>query len=102
MSIASFTSILRCYGASGAWFEFVQRPNFCLPPLLSLQIVDVQQSSVNLAATKVEIKLRKAEPSSWRTLIIEKALPSENKTDDEKAKCEELEQRVDAVDLSDL
>ncbi|XP_045132806.1 cysteine and histidine-rich domain-containing protein-like isoform X2 [Portunus trituberculatus] len=65
-------------------------------------IVDVQQSSVNLAATKVEIKLRKAEPSSWRTLIIEKALPSENKTDDEKAKCEELEQRVDAVDLSDL
>lgn len=65
-------------------------------------VIDVQQSSVNLAATKVEIKLRKAEPASWKNLIVEKALPSENKTDDEKAESEDLEQRVDAVDLSDL
>ncbi len=65
------------------------------------QLIDVQQSSVNLAATKVEIKLRKAEPASWKNLIVEKALPSENKTDDEKAESD-LEQRVDAVDLSDL
>lgn len=66
-------------------------------------IIDVEQSSVNLAATKVEIKLKKAEPCSWRTLIAEKAAPtSENKTDDEKAEYEEIKERVDAVDLSDL
>ncbi|KAG7157930.1 Cysteine and histidine-rich domain-containing protein-like [Homarus americanus] len=69
-------------------------------------LIDIDQSSVSLAASKVEIKLRKAEPSSWRTLNIEREQMSENKTDDEKAdeKAEEegLEEMVDAVDLSDL
>ncbi|XP_071532663.1 cysteine and histidine-rich domain-containing protein 1 [Panulirus ornatus] len=68
-------------------------------------LIDVDQSSVSLAASKVEIKLRKAEPSSWRTLSIERQT-YENKTDDEKAdeKAEDggLEQKIDAVDLSDL
>ncbi|KAG0726417.1 Cysteine and histidine-rich domain-containing protein [Chionoecetes opilio] len=67
-------------------------------------LIDVEQSSVSLAATKVEIKLRKAEPCSWRDLIVakKKAVPSVNKTDDEKAECGNLEQQVEAVDLSDL
>lgn len=68
-------------------------------------LIDVDQSSVCLAASKVEIKLRKAEPSSWRTLNVEREQTSNNKTDDEKAdeKAEGgLEQMVDAVDLSDL
>lgn len=69
------------------------------------QLIDVDQSSVSLAASKVEIKLRKAEPSSWRTLSIERQT-SENKTDDEKAdeKAEDgsLEHKIEAVDLSDL
>lgn len=50
----------------------------------------------------MEIKLKKAEPCSWRNLIAEKAVVSENKTDDEKAESEDLPSRVDAVDLSDL
>lgn len=68
-------------------------------------MIDVDQSSVNLAASKVEIKLRKAEPCNWRVLNIERDQPSNNKTDDEKADEkaeEELESRIDAVDLSDL
>lgn len=69
-------------------------------------LIDVDQSSVSLAASKVEIKLRKAEPSSWRTLNTQREQNSDNKTDDEKAdeKAEDggLEQMVDAVDLGDL
>lgn len=68
-------------------------------------MIDIDRSCVNLAATKVEIKLRKAEPANWRTLNIDRDESSNNKTDDEKAdeKAEEaLESRIDAVDLSDL
>lgn len=67
-------------------------------------LIDVDQSTVNLAASKVEIKLRKGEPKSWRSLNIDRNSDhsSLNKTDDEKAEEEELENKVDAVDLSDL
>lgn len=67
-----------------------------------LQLIDPAQSSVTLAASKVEIKLRKGEPKSWKNLYIERELPSENKTDDEKAEEVEMEERVDAIDLSDI
>lgn len=70
---------------------------------LELQgLIDPAQSSVTLAASKVEIKLRKGEPKSWKNLYIEREQPSENKTDDEKAEEVEMEERVDAIDLSDI
>ena len=61
---------------------------------------------VTLAASKVEVKLKKAEPKKWRTLNIEQngenLKSTSNKTDDEKVAQEDLENRIDAVDLSDL
>ncbi|KAK7080598.1 Cysteine and histidine-rich domain-containing protein 1 [Halocaridina rubra] len=67
-------------------------------------IVDLEQSNVTLAAAKVEIKLRKGEPKSWRTLHIQRNSndqSSVNKTDDEKLE-DDMECKVDALDLSDI
>ncbi|XP_064087880.1 cysteine and histidine-rich domain-containing protein morgana-like isoform X1 [Macrobrachium nipponense] len=69
-------------------------------------LIDVEQSTVTLAASKVEVKLKKAEPKSWKTLNIERNSDTcdtkPNKTDDEKAAEEELESKVDVIDLSDI
>lgn len=68
------------------------------PPI---QLIDVSKSNVTLAASKVEIKLKKAEPASWRTLSIERQQEKEKEENEEEEK-KLLEQRVDAVDLSDI
>lgn len=51
--------------------------------------------------TKIEIKLKKAEPGSWSDLNAPKRIiPSEQASKDKKM--EEITPRVDAVDLSDI
>lgn len=63
-------------------------------------VVDIAQSSVSMLPTKVEIKLRKAEPGSWVKLYF----PREYKTEiDESVNNDEtISAQVEAVDLSDL
>ncbi|XP_076629491.1 cysteine and histidine rich domain containing protein [Colletes latitarsis] len=64
-------------------------------------VVDVNQSSVNMLPTKIEIKLKKAEPGSWAKLYLSresKAETRENNTQNE----ENISAQVEAVDLSDL
>lgn len=66
-----------------------------------LQIVDIEKSSVSMLPTKVEIKLKKAEPGSWAQLSFPRS--SDNKTESrEDESKEEITERVEAVDLSDL
>ncbi|XP_014237634.1 cysteine and histidine-rich domain-containing protein [Trichogramma pretiosum] len=69
---------------------------------LELQgVVVVEQSSVTMLPTKTEIELRKAGPGSWSRLEIpKKNIEGEeiHNTDDK----EDLSNKVDAVDLSDL
>lgn len=50
--------------------------------MFSFQVVDVSKSEVGMFPTKVEIKLRKAEPGSWSKLEIsnsQKPVPPPNK-----------------------
>ena len=70
------------------------------------QIIDPAQSSVNLTATKVEIKMKKDELMTWPKLHIPpkekpqvEAAPVQ-KEEDEQDSLEGLD--IDAVDLSDL
>ncbi|KAK2577408.1 hypothetical protein KPH14_003518 [Odynerus spinipes] len=63
-------------------------------------IVDVAQSSVSMLPTKVEIKLKKAEPGSWARLDIPRIF---DKQTEENAQTEEaIRSQIDAVDLSDI
>ncbi|XP_018011056.1 cysteine and histidine-rich domain-containing protein 1 [Hyalella azteca] len=66
--------------------------------------IDPAQSSVTLAATKVEIKLRKDEARTWAKLQLEKRPPPAAAADESKPDegNEELADDIDAVDLSDL
>ncbi|KZC15182.1 PREDICTED: cysteine and histidine-rich domain-containing protein [Dufourea novaeangliae] len=63
-------------------------------------VVDIAQSSVAMLPTKVEIKLKKAEPGSWAKLCF----PREDKTEtEENSRNDEIiTAQVDAVDLNDL
>ncbi|XP_066597950.1 cysteine and histidine-rich domain-containing protein morgana [Prorops nasuta] len=61
-------------------------------------VVNVSESSVNMLPTKVEIKLRKAEPGSWPQLYF----PRSPNTIEEKKNEERQTTQVEAVDLSDL
>ncbi|CAD6220379.1 GSCOCG00005029001-RA-CDS [Cotesia congregata] len=63
-------------------------------------VVDVENSSVQMLPTKVEIKLKKEEPNSWSKLDI----PKETAPAKEAPKEEDnsISERVDAVDLNDL
>jgi len=63
-------------------------------------IVDVQQSSVHMLPTKVEIKLKKAEPGSWSKLDIPREMEPKNSENNENIA--NLNSQVEAVDLSDL
>ena len=73
------------------------------------QLIDVANSSVLFTPSKVEIKLRKAEPMKWNRLDVPRAAPAADAdaadaadaTDAGPAKAEELP-RVDVLDLSDL
>lgn len=51
--------------------------------------------------TKVEIKLKKAEPGAWSRLEIPRAQPNAAK-EKQGSKVEEITPQVEAVDLSDL
>ncbi|XP_032681782.1 cysteine and histidine-rich domain-containing protein [Odontomachus brunneus] len=62
-------------------------------------IVDVNNSSVNMLPTKVEIKLRKAEPGSWSKLDIPR---KELEASESKENVTNLNAQVEAVDLNDL
>lgn len=57
-------------------------------------------SAVTMYGTKVEIKLKKAEPGSWTRLEIPK-VKTERPSED-KPKVDEITPQVEAVDLSDL
>ena len=50
------------------------------PPLFFFQLIDPGRSSVVMSPTKVEIKLRKAEISSWSNLELRKET-KENSTE---------------------
>lgn len=71
------------------------------------QVVKVEESSVSMLPTKVEIKMKKAEPGSWAKL--ETAHPTVStqqiirpQQPEETNKEESITAQVDAVDLSDL
>jgi cysteine/histidine-rich domain-containing protein len=52
--------------------------------------------------TKLEVKLRKAEPGSWSKLDIPRQTALEENAQPASASMEQLIPEVDAVDLSDL
>ncbi|KAK1134771.1 hypothetical protein K0M31_007542 [Melipona bicolor] len=62
-------------------------------------IVDITQSSVNMLPTKVEIKLKKAEPGSWAKLDFPRIT---EETEENGQNDENISAQVEAVDLSDL
>lgn len=62
--------------------------------------MDVEQSSVNMLPTKVEIKLKKAEPGSWSKLDIPREVKPE--ISESKENVTTLNSQIEAVDLSDL
>lgn len=64
------------------------------------RIIDVAQSSVEMLPTKLEIKLKKAEPGTWVRLDIPRV---SNQEPEENAQNEQnVSSRIDAIDLSDL
>lgn len=64
-------------------------------------IVDIEQSSVHMLPTKVEIKLRKAEFGSWSKLNVPREAKPMNSESNENI-CTNLNSQIEAVDLSDL
>ncbi|XP_019867606.2 cysteine and histidine-rich domain-containing protein morgana [Aethina tumida] len=65
-------------------------------------IVNVEASQVSMYGTKVEIKLKKAEPGAWSKLYVQKMVqdPVENKPKGPVG--DRLAMQVEAVDLDDL
>lgn len=62
--------------------------------------MNVGASQATMFGTKVEIKLKKAEPGSWTHLEVPKMIAKHTTKQD--ALTEEIIPQVDAVDLSDL
>lgn len=60
--------------------------------------MDVEESVVNMLPSKVEIKLKKKEPGTWTKLEVAREKSSEL----EKSEKDNITDKVDAVDLSDL
>lgn len=69
--------------------------------LLSWQIIDTLNSSVLYTPSKIEIKLKKAEPMSWNKLDVPRVATSTNLSVSKKEEEENLP-KVDVLDLSDL
>ncbi|KRT81557.1 hypothetical protein AMK59_5843 [Oryctes borbonicus] len=63
-------------------------------------IIDVQKSQVNMLGTKVEIKMKKAEPRSWPKLEYPKTSDSKSQTNSPSVN--DLTPKVEGVDLEDL
>jgi hypothetical protein len=62
-----------------------------------VQVIDAKESVGLLQGTKIEIKLKKAEPIHWITFDLDR--PPSPSGEDEK---DEAGDGVDAVDLTDL
>lgn len=62
-------------------------------------MVDVDNTSVSMLPTKVEIKMKKAEPGSWSKLDFPRQV---TETCEKPSVQDNITERVDAVDLSDL
>ncbi|KAG5317623.1 CHRD1 protein, partial [Pseudoatta argentina] len=62
--------------------------------------VNVEQSSVHMLPTKVEIKLKKAEPGSWPKLDVPREAKPRNSENNENIS--NLNSQIEAVDLSNL
>ncbi|XP_011633834.1 cysteine and histidine-rich domain-containing protein [Pogonomyrmex barbatus] len=63
-------------------------------------IVNVEESNVNMLPTKVEIKLKKAEPGSWTKLDVPRKTNPKSSENNESVL--NLNTQIEAVDLSDL
>lgn len=71
-------------------------------PLFTLQIVDVKASQASMYGTKVEIKLKKAQPGSWRKIEIPKVPQERPSKSEESINVENITPYIESVDLSDL
>lgn len=65
-------------------------------------MINVDESSVCMYGTKVEIKMRKAEPGSWTKLNIPREMPKKIENNKTTENIEALAPQIDAVDLDDL
>ncbi|KAK4881296.1 hypothetical protein RN001_004615 [Aquatica leii] len=80
---------------------FPNRANATFTLDVELQrVIDVRASQITMFGTKVEMKLKKAEPGSWTKLEISQAPIKSNWGVNKKI--ENLTPKIDAVDLSDL
>jgi len=66
------------------------------------KVIDLKASQVSMYGTKLEIKLKKAEPGSWTKIEIPKLVAVEPVRQPEGSRVENLAPQIDAVDLSDL
>lgn len=64
-------------------------------------IINVQETTASMAGTKVEIKMKKAEPGSWAKLFIPREVKLVVKEQQKVAQDNENE-KIDALDLDDL
>lgn len=62
-------------------------------------IVSVEETTANMAGTKLEIKMKKAEPGSWAKLFFPREVKLNAK---EVAKVTTVKENVDTLDLDDL
>jgi len=62
-------------------------------------IIDVKQTTATMAGTKVEVKMKKAEPGSWSKLFFPREVKQEVK---EEPKTAPVTEKIDALDLDDL
>lgn len=65
-----------------------------------MQLILPSESSATLAATKVEVKMKKAEPQTWAKLERPRHLNKPRQTQQEND--QNIADDVDAIDLSDL
>jgi len=65
-------------------------------------VVEVEGSSCTLTGTKIEMKMKKAEPGSWARLDVPRPVAAAAAKTPEVKKEEEEESKVDALDLDNL
>lgn len=67
-----------------------------------LQIINVEKSSVAMLQTKVEVKLKKAEPGSWAKLDFPRVVQQEEKKVEVVKPVREPSLDDEPVDLADI
>lgn len=70
--------------------------------LCFIQVVNVTESIASMMGTKLEVKMKKAEPGAWKNLDIPRTSNVVSQSSSGASDTTSLESRVDAVDLSDL